>query len=113
MSRRNNLDIVLGEHGDARVDPVSISEAYPLFKRRQDVDQHIDPLLFNSVRTGANYNRIDTEDIGHDFEVAGIADFQERLARLDRRLALLHDLQHHTGHRCRDVPAFDRRVRTI
>jgi len=50
-------------------------------------------MLDYNVRTGANFNRIDTEYIGHDFEVAGIADFQER--------------------RARDVPAFDRRVRTI
>ena len=70
-------------------------------------------MLDRNVRTGTNFNRIDTEHVSHDFEVARIADFQQRRARLDHRLALLHDPQHHAGYRRRDVPAFDRCVRAI
>jgi hypothetical protein len=94
-------DVVPGEYGDPRIDLISTSEACPLFPRRQDVDQHIDPLLLtpsvnilvnaagsirrtrrkrartapmldHNVRTGSNFNRVDTEHVGQDFEVARI-----------------------------------------
>ena len=70
-------------------------------------------MLDHNVGAGANFNRIDTEDVGHDLKVPRIADLEQRRTRLDHGLAFLHDPQHHARYRRGDVPAFDWRVRTI
>lgn len=127
--------LVPREDGDLNIHPIAISQSCPLLRGREDVDENIDPLLLDSERrdlrescrldpahptlqfslatpmvdadigSGADLHRIGAENVGHDFEIAGVTDVKQERTRLHDRFAFLRDLQHHAGDRRHNVPA--------
>ncbi len=67
-------------------------------------------MLDGDLGARMDFDRIGAEHVDHDLEVARVADFENRRARLHDGFALLRHLEHQTRHRRGNRPAIGRRV---